>query len=118
MVFSNFTEIHEKSGFLPLFAKRKISPIFYNLRGGLRHTRKGGSFRCIANLAVWRGLILPSKLGKNRDFSHILLCAKFNRFFIILGGGGRPAENRDFRWFWGLEGSHILGFGPKNHEKR
>ena len=24
---------------------------------------------------------------KNRDFSHISLCAKFNRFFIILGGG-------------------------------
>ena len=23
---------------------------------------------------------------ENRDFTHILLCAKFNRFFIILGG--------------------------------
>ena len=33
MVSNNFTEIHEKSGFLPLLAKRKISPIFYNLRG-------------------------------------------------------------------------------------
>ena len=28
---------------------------------------------------------------KNRDFSHISLCAKFNRFFIILGGGGSLA---------------------------
>ena len=28
---------------------------------------------------------------ENRDFSHISLCAKFNRFFIILGGvGNRP----------------------------
>ena len=27
------------------------------------------------------------KWVKNRDFSHILLCAKSNRFFIILGGG-------------------------------
>ena len=111
MVFSNFTEIHEKSGFLPLFAKRKISPIFYNLRGGLRHTRKGGSFRCIANLAVWRGLILPSKLGKNRDFSHILLCAKFNRFFIILGGvAGRPKTG--FFSYFGVPEVPIYGKNP------
>ena len=54
---------------------------------------------------------------KNRDFSHISLCAKFNRFFIILGGGGRPAEKRDFHDLGVWEGSHILGFGPKNRQK-
>ena len=31
-------------------------------------------------LAVW---------GKNTVFNDFSLCAKFNRFFIILGGGGR-----------------------------
>ena len=31
--------------------------------------------------------VLGSKSGKKHRFLHILLCAKFNRFFIILGGG-------------------------------
>ena len=30
------------------------------------------------------------------------LCAKFNRFFIILGGGGRPAEKRGFLAIFGV----------------
>ena len=33
--------------FLPLFAKRKISPIFYNLRGGVVDIREKGSFSVI-----------------------------------------------------------------------
>ena len=51
---------------------------------------------------------------KNRDFSHILLCAKFNRFFIILGGGSKMTKKPRFWWFWR---SHILGLGSKNREK-
>ena len=31
-------------------------------------------------------MILTLKLGKNRVFLNFCLCAKFNRFFIILGG--------------------------------
>ena len=55
-------------------------------------------------------------IGKNTVFVEnrvFLLCAKFNRFFIILGGSKMPEKPR-FWWFWG---SHILGFGPKNTEK-
>ena len=35
------------------------------------------------------GGIWTSKLGKNRIFYRCSLSAKFNRFFIILGGGSR-----------------------------
>ena len=34
-------------------------------------------------------MVISAKLGKNRFFLNFSLCAKFNRFFIILGGGGR-----------------------------
>ena len=44
---------------------------------------------------------------KNTVFKGILLHAKFNRFFIILGGGPKMTEKPLFWWFWG---SHILGF--------
>ena len=50
---------------------------------------------------------------KNRDFSHILLCAKFNRFFIILGGS-QTAKNPSFWWFWGVwRGPIYWNFGQK-----
>ena len=74
------------------------------------------------------------------EFSRIWLRAKFNRFFIILGGvvGRRKntvfleffAMRKNSPIFYNLRGgrqksrflmvleSHILGFGPKNREKR
>ena len=59
---------------------RKISPIFYNLRGGQADIRE-------KNFPSGSGEVdLDPKLGKNRVFLNFSLCAKFNRFFIILGG--------------------------------
>ena len=42
------------------------------------------------------------------------LSAKFNRFFIILGGVGKQTKNRGFWWFWR---SHIRGFSGKIPQK-
>ena len=39
--------------------------------------------------------------GGKHGFQRILLCAKFNRFFIILGGGSKSAKNHDFGGFGG-----------------
>ena len=66
-----------------------------------------------------RNTIISNKLdslGKeNSVFLNFCVGAKFNRFFIILGGGGvgKRVKNHGFRWFLG---SHILGFWGKNHE--
>ena len=50
---------------------------------------------------------------ENRDFTHILLCAKFNRFFIILGG----VQNDRKTTILVVLGSHILGFWGKIPQK-
>ena len=41
-------------------------------------------------------ILISKKCVKNRYFSHISLCAKFNRFFIILGGVHIYGQNRGF----------------------
>ena len=61
--------------------------------------------------ADWRWVI-SAKSGKNRNFSHISLCAKFNRFFIILGG----VQNDRKTTILVVLGSYILGFLGKNRE--
>ena len=60
-------------------------------------------------------VIFDQKSGKNTVFKNFSLCAKFNRFFIILGGGG-PKDHRIYEeQIYGSTGNRLqtgkaLGF--------
>ena len=69
--------------------------MIYEKRWFFSVTKRG--FSCLKRMVNF-----GTKLGKNRPILNFSLCAKFNRFFIILGGGGRPAEKRGFLGNFGV----------------